>query len=251
MERVIVITGASRGIGRELAISLAENGEYLMLAARTHPELHQVARQCGRDTFAYTTDVTRRQDVQRLFDETIRTFGHIDVWINNAGVGIQRSVLELTDEDLDQMMSFNLKSALYGMQIVTPHFISRGKGHVINISSGLSRLPWVSARSAYSASKAALNNLTANLRMDLKKLAPDVHISLVLPGAVDTQFAASAIHAEETTIPRPNAQPVEEVVKVIVDLINEPVAEVYTNPAHRQRMLNYFNDIDAFERGIN
>lgn len=251
MKRVIVITGASRGIGRALALRLAENGEYLMLAARTYSELNQVARKCGRDTFAFTTDVTRRQDVVRLFDETLRTFGHIDVWINNAGVGIQRHVLDLTDDDIDQMIDLNLKSALYGMQIVTPYFISQGKGHIINISSGLSRVPWVSERSAYSAAKAALNNITANLRMDLRKIAPEVKVSLLLPGAVATEFPGSALHANPDQTIAQNRQAVEEVVEVIVNLIESPVAEVYTDPTQRQRMIDYFSDVEAFERKIN
>lgn len=250
MPKVIVITGASRGIGKELALRLAGEGEYLMLAARSHQELEQVARKCGRDTFAYTTDMTRRQDVKRLFDEAIRTFDRIDVWINNAGVGIKRPVLELTDDDLDQMISLNVKSALYGMQTIAPYFIEQGKGHIINVSSGLSRLPWISERSAYSASKAALNNLTANLRMDLKKIAPDVNVSLVLPGKVDTGFAATALHSNESSSDPATGQPVAEVVDVIARLIREPVSEVYTDPAHRERMLRYFNDIDAFEKQI-
>jgi len=251
MERVIVITGASRGIGKELALRLAAQGEYLMLGARSQPELGQVARACGRDTFAYTTDVSRRQEVQRLFDEAIRTFDHIDVWINNAGVGISRPVLELTDEDVDQMMSLNLKSALYGMQIAGKYFAERGSGHIINVSSVLSRLPMSSPRSAYSAAKAALNSLTANLRMDLHPIAPDVKVSLILPGPVDTGFAGSAVHADSATLPPPNAQPVGEVVDVILKCIDEPVAEIYTDAAQRQRMLTYFNDVAAFERQLN
>lgn len=250
MERVIVITGASRGIGKELAIKLASNGEYLMLAARTFDELRKVARSCGRDVFLHTTDVTRRQDVVRLFDETIRTFGHIDVWINNAGAGINRSVLELTDEDVDQMIAVNVKSALYGVQAVAPYFINRGSGHIINISSGLSRVPWISERSAYSAAKGALNNLTANLRMDLYQKAPNVHVSLVLPGAVDTGFSDSAMHAVPEKPFKANRQPVGEVVDVIVNLIEEPKAEVYTNPALRQKMIDYFTDVGKFESQI-
>jgi len=251
MERVIVITGASRGIGKALALKLAENGEYLMLAARTFSELNQVARKCGRDTFAFTTDVTRRQDVSRLFDESIRTFGRIDVWINNAGAGIYRRVLELTDDDVNQMVDLNLKSALYGMQVVTPYFITQGSGHIINISTSLSRVPWVSERSAYSAAKAALNTLTANLRMDLKKIAPEIKVSLVLPGAVATEFPASALHANLDQPLSQNRQAVEEVVEVIVKLIETPVAEVYTDTNQKSRMIDYFSDVEAFERKLN
>lgn len=120
-------------------------------------------------------------------------FGHVDVWINNAGRGIGRSVLELTDDDFDEMMSVNVKSAIYGMQVVIPHFKERGRGHLINVSSFLSRVPFVTFRAAYSAAKAALNILTANLRMELKAAYPEIHISIVMPGTVATDFSKNAL----------------------------------------------------------
>src|ERR687893_439014 len=73
-----------------------------------------------------------RAEVERLRDEALRAFGRVDVWINNAGRGISRPVLELTDQDVDEMMSVNVKSALYGMQAIVPHFQERGEGHLIN-----------------------------------------------------------------------------------------------------------------------
>jgi NADP-dependent 3-hydroxy acid dehydrogenase YdfG len=74
------------------------------------------------------TDVTKRSDVERLRDRALEAFGRVDVWVNNAGRGIDRSVLELTEQDLDEMMEVNVKSALYGMQAVVPHFQERGPG---------------------------------------------------------------------------------------------------------------------------
>ena len=94
--------------------------------------------------------------------------------------------LDLTDEDFDLMMTINTKSALYGMQAIVPYFKEHGTGHLINISSALGRIPFASYRSAYSASKAALNSLTANLRMDLRATYPNIHISVVMPP--DSQF---------------------------------------------------------------
>lgn len=251
MSKVIVITGASAGIGAVLARQLAARGDYLMLAARSARELSQLARACGRDTFPFTTDVTRRQDVNRLRDEALRTFGNVDVWINNAGRGITRSVLELTDDDIDEMMAVNVKSALYGMQAILPHFKERKQGHLINVSSFLGRMPVASIRSAYSAAKSALNVLTANLRMDLRAEYPSIHISLVMPGAVSTGFAAHALHAPEGASPLLTAQTPEEVAAVMIDLIDHPSAEIYTNPSIQvDQVQRYYNDVGAFEAGL-
>jgi NADP-dependent 3-hydroxy acid dehydrogenase YdfG len=102
--KVIVITGASGGIGAALAKQLAARGDKVVLAARRVAELKQVASQCGADALAVVTDVTRRSDVEHLRDEALRAFGHVNVWVNNAGRGIGRPVLDLTDEDFDQMV---------------------------------------------------------------------------------------------------------------------------------------------------
>jgi short-subunit dehydrogenase len=111
----------------------------------------------------------------------------VDVWINNAGRGIGYKVLDLTEADFDEMMAVNVKSALFGMQAIVPHFMERERGHLINISSYLSRVPAVSFRSGYHAAKHALNALTANLRMDLRQFTA-IHVSLVMPGLVATEF---------------------------------------------------------------
>ena len=166
--KVIVITGASGGIGAATAKQLAGRGDKVVLAARRLVELKQVAEQCGPDALPVVTDVTRRAEVDHLRNEALRVFGQVDVWINNAGRALTRQVLDLTDEDFDLMISINTKSALYGMQAIVPYFKEHGTGHLINISSALGRIPFASYRSAYSASKAALNSLTANLRMDLQ-----------------------------------------------------------------------------------
>ena len=252
-DKVIVITGASAGIGAVLAKQLAARGDKLMLAARSVKELNRVSRACGRDALPFVTDVTRRQDVNRLRDEAIRTFDHVDVWINNAGRGITRQVLDLTDEDFDQMMAVNVKSALYGMQAIVPHFKERGQGHVINVSSFLGRVPFASYRSVYSAAKAALNSLTANLRMDLRAEYPNIHVSLVMPGVVATDFAANTLHSvplAEGAQP-PTGQTPEEVVAVMIDLIDHPRPEVYTNPSIQvERVKNYYADVGAFEESM-
>ncbi len=253
MPRVVVITGASAGIGAAIASELGRRGDSLVLAARGAEALQRVAAGLPSPTRVVTADVTRRGDVERLRDEAIAAFGHVDVWINNAGKGILRPVLELTDEDVDEMIDVNVKSALYGMQAIAPHFMERGRGHIINISSFLGRVPVATPRSAYSAAKAALNSLTANLRVDLQRTHPEVHVSVVMPGLVATDFAKNA---RGSTGPIPpgavgspmQAQTAEDVARVVAELIDRPVAEVYTNPASSALAARYFEDVARFER---
>jgi NADP-dependent 3-hydroxy acid dehydrogenase YdfG len=155
MAKTTVITGASSGIGAATATALAARGDQVVLAARRKDELHQLAARLGPHVMPVVTDVTSRAAVERLRDEAIERFGAIDVWVNNAGRGISRLVGDLTDDELDQMMTVNVKSALYGIQAVLPHFQARGTGQIVNVSSFLSRVPMASIRAAYSASKAA------------------------------------------------------------------------------------------------
>jgi short-subunit dehydrogenase len=252
--QVIVITGASGGIGAELARQLGAKGHRLALAARREKELGEVAAQCGSEALAVVADVSRRRDVENLRDRALAAFGAVDVWINNAGRGIGRRVLDLTDEDFDEMIAVNLKSALYGMQAIVPHFKERGRGHLINISSFLGRVPLATVRSVYSASKAALNSLTANLRMDLKRDFPGIHVSLVMPGMVTTEFAKNALGGTPPMTgppgPIPKPQSAEEVAAAIAGLIERPVPEIYTNPALANIARRYYDDVAAFEAGI-
>jgi len=256
--RVVVVTGASSGIGAALARKLASEGARLVLAARRERELTAVAdeaRTLGASwSVAVSVDVTRRSQVFKLRDRALEEFGRIDVWVNNAGRGITRSVLDLTDEDVDEMIDVNVKSAIYGIQAAVPHFIERGEGHLVNVSSFLGRVPIASFRSVYSAAKAALNSLTANLRMDLRAY-PGIHVSLIMPGVVTRDFARN-VRGEvrpPLSASAPGAGPMQpqtadEVAARIADVIHNPVAEVYTNPASAEIARRYYADIAAFER---
>lgn len=246
----IVITGASGGIGAALALRLGAEDHRVALAARRETELNDLARRIGAKAIVVPTDVTQRADVDQLRDRAIAAFGHVDVWVNNAGRGITRPVLELRDEELDDIMRVNLKSALYRMQTIVPHFIERGAGQIVNVSSFLSRVPYASYRSAYNAAKAALNALTANLRQDLAAKHPGIHVTLVMPGLVSTEFARHAVHGSPPLPPAvmAEAQTADEVAAAIAGVIAEPVAEIYTNPRHREVALEYYRDVAAFER---
>lgn len=252
--RVVVITGGSAGIGAALARELARRGGYsIVLASRTAEALQQVAGELSATTHTVVADVTRRVDVERIRDEALKVFGQVDVWVNNAGQGITRPVLELTDDDVDAIIASNVKSVLYGVQAIVPHFKERGTGHVINISSFLGRVPLATIRSVYSAAKAAVNSLTANLRVDLRRTHPGINVSLVMPGMVANDFNRNAIGGA-APLPPAGASPMrpqtsEDVAAVIADVIEHPVAEVYTNPATAGIAKRYYEDVAAFEAG--
>jgi len=246
-DQVIVITGASSGIGAALAQRVAREGGLPVLAARRERELEDVRSRCGSGAMTVLADVTRRDDVQRILDRALERHGHVDVWVNNAGRGITRLVSQLADTELDDMLRTNLTSALYGMQVALSHFKPRRRGHIINISSMLSRLPYVPWRSAYTAAKHALNALTASLRIELRPEFPEIHVSSVLPGVVATEFGVNALGGGADSRTLPNAQPVEEVAGVIAELIEHPRAEVYTRPGFRQQVLDYFGAEDMGE----
>ncbi len=250
MNRVVVITGASAGIGAALARQLGDAGDRLVLAARREPELRAVAADL-KDALVVPADVSVRADVERVRDQAIGKFGHVDVWVNNAGRGISKSVLELTDAELDQMVLINVKSALYGMQAIVPHFVERGRGHVLNVSSFLGKAPVATIRAGYSAAKAMLNSLTANVRMELAKY-PDIHVTLVLPGLVATEFAKNAVGGTPGFQPPAGgpmrAQTADEAAAAIAAAIERPSGEVYTNPVLQGMAVQYVQDVDAFER---
>ena len=237
---VIVITGASSGIGAALARAAAQRGAALVLAARRERLLAELRTELGPNALAVTADVTRRADVARVVAAAIERFGHIDVWVNNAGRGITRPALELTDAEFDEMMLVNAKSALYGMQEVLPHFQARGRGHVINVSSMLGRVPFASHRSAYCAAKHALNALTACVRIDLAASHPGIVISTISPPVVATEFGLNALGGGMDSRLFPNAQPVGEAAAMILDLIEHPRADAYTRPGMREAVARYF-----------
>ncbi len=242
-DRVVLITGASSGIGAALARDLAGRGSLLALVARRAPELQAVAAACGPNTLALAADVTVRADAERMVRETIARFGRLDTLVNNVGQGITRAPSELTDEDIDQMMLVNVKSALYAIQAALPHFKARGSGHVINVSSMLGRMPFATQRSAYCGAKHFLNALTATLRDEVRQTHPGIQFSIVSPGVVYTGFGLNAVHGGVDSRKIPDGQTPEEVAAVIASVVETRRPDVYTRPGARERIAAYYSAI--------
>jgi short-subunit dehydrogenase len=240
-DRRIVITGASAGIGAALAELLAARGDSVALVARRQRKLEEVASRCLGRAHPIVADVGSRDEVRRVVRESIARLGHVDVWVNNAGRGITRQVSQLTDDDVDEMMRVNVKSALYGMQEILPHFVERGTGHIINVSSMLGRVPMATFRSAYNGAKHFLNAITANLRDELREQHPGITVSLVSPGVVATEFGSNAAYGGPDSRALPMSQPVEEVAEVIARVIDTRATDVYTRAGMRQMVVEYFS----------
>jgi NAD(P)-dependent dehydrogenase (short-subunit alcohol dehydrogenase family) len=241
--RVVVITGASSGIGAALAVLLAAHGDSPVIVARRADALRTVAEQCGGRATAIVADMTDRDAVRRVIDETLAAFGRIDVWINNVGQGITRVPSQLTDDDVDDVMRVNVKSALYGMQEVLPHFRDRGDGHVINVSSILGRIPYAVPRSVYCAAKHFLNALTATFREEVQQTHPRIQISLVSPGIVYTNFGLNALHGGPDSRTFPGGQSAEEAAAVIAAVIDSREPDVYTRAGQRDQVLEYYGTL--------
>jgi NADP-dependent 3-hydroxy acid dehydrogenase YdfG len=241
--KVVVITGASGGIGAAAANTVAARGGSVVLVARREPELRAVAERCGPNALPVVADVTRRDDVRRAVRSGIEHFGHVDVLVNNVGRGITRVPTALTDDDIDDMIRINIKSAMYGVQEILPHFKERGTGHIINVSSMLGRMPMSVFRSAYNGAKHFLNAITANLRDELREKYPGIVVSLVSPPVVATEFGVSALHGGPDSRSLPFPQDVDEVGNVIAWVIDTRKIDVYTRPGSKPRITEFLSGL--------
>ena len=244
-DKIVVITGASGGIGAATAEEAAKRGAKIVLVARRDDALRAAAAKSGPDALAVVADVTHRDEVRRVVTESLAKFGRIDVWMNNVGQGITRLPTELTDEDIDEAMRVNVKSALYGMQEVLPHFKSRNDGQVINISSMLGRIPFAIIRSAYNGTKHYLNALTANFRTEVQATHPGIQFTIVSPGVVRTDFGLNARHGGPDSRSFPESQSAEEVAAVIADAMYSRAPDVYTRNGARERIAAYYATLGA------
>ena len=182
--KVAVVTGAGRGIGRAAAIELARMGASVVLASRSSSELEETARMIGNAS-AFPTDVRSKDEVHRLLDHAASNFGPVDILVNAAGVGVSGPVVEFTDADYDAVLDTNLKSVFLASRYVLPSMISRGTGHIINIASIAGKVG--SANLAiYCASKFGLVGFTQSLAEEVRHHG--IRVSLVCPGSTDTGF---------------------------------------------------------------
>lgn len=237
----IVITGASSGIGRAAARAFAQRGARVALAARRVDLLEEVARECrdlGGEAIAVPTDVTDAEDVAELADEAQRAFGHIDVWINNAGTGVFGPY---QDADLAlhrRTIEVNLLGSMHGAYVALPIFLHQGHGILINNISlgGWAPTPYAAA---YTASKFALRGFSASLRQELGD-CPDIHVCGVFPAIIDTPGLDHGANVSGKQInPGPLIYAPEDVAETFVSLVRQPRDEVAVGWPARAAQIAY------------
>lgn len=225
--RVVVVTGASSGLGRETALLLAQRGCRLALAARREDDLEEVAARCragGGDAIAVPTDVTDASAVANLVATVLARWDRIDVWINNAGVAMFSRIDEGDFADHRRVIETNLFGPMFAARSVLPVFRRQRAGIVINIGSVLSKIGQPFAPS-YAISKFALRGLSEVLRAEVAG-EPDIHVCTVLPYAIDTphfQSAGNAIGRAARAMP-PMQSP-ERVARAVVAMAERPRRE--------------------------
>src|SRR5271165_4770686 len=188
-DKVVVITGASSGLGEAAARRLAKNGAKLVLGARRLERLQALAEELklGGDAVV-RTDVTQRAEVKRLVDRAVQSHGRIDVIINNAGLMPLSPLERLKVDDWDRMIDVNIKGVLYGVAAALPHMKAQKSGHIINVSSvaGHKVRP---GSTVYSATKSAVRVISEGLRQEVKPY--NIRTTVISPGAIATELPDS------------------------------------------------------------
>ena len=207
---VILITGASRGIGREIAIKLANNGNRIIANYNKSEEQANILKQENNNIEIYKADVSKREEVHQMVADVIQKYGKIDVLINNAGISEEKMFIDVTDADWNRMINVNLYSVFCVTQEVLPSMVAQKNGCIINISS-IWGLVGASCESIYSVSKAGIDAITKSLA---KELGPSgIRVNSIAPGIIDTDMNKNLNQQEMDQIKE--SIPLEKIGKAI------------------------------------
>lgn len=190
--KVAVVTGASRGLGRAIAVALAEAGADVAVAARTKTDLEETAHQAGQHgvrTLALPTDVTAFPAVERLMGHTVSALGRLDIVVNNAGIARVAPLAEAALDDWQAILDVNLSGVFYGCRAAAPYLIRQQAGKVINLSSVLAAVA-LPGYTMYAATKGAVISLTRTLAVEWAR--HDIQVNAIAPGWFVTEMNEAA-----------------------------------------------------------
>jgi short-subunit dehydrogenase len=228
-EQVVVITGASSGIGLVTAREAARRGAKLVLVARSEDALRQLADEIngsGGEATYVVADVGREEDVRRVAEQALERFGRIDTWVNNAGVSIYGRILDTPFEDMRRLYETNFWGVVYGSVVAAEVLRQRG-GALVNVGSVLSDRA-IPVQGVYSSSKHAVKGFTDALRMELEEEGAPVSVTLIKPSTIDTPYTKHAknLMEREPSLPPPVYAP-ETVAAAILHCAETPERDVY------------------------
>jgi len=249
---VVVITGASSGIGRATAVAFAREGASLVLAARREAALHEVAESvhtAGGKALVFPTDVRDPAQVQRLQVRAVEAFDGIDIWINNAGIASFGEFVHTPPEAFQAVMDTTFHGVVNGFRAVLPHMRDRRRGHILTTASVVGRIP-TPYQAPYIAAKHAVLGFVETVRQELMlEGLDDIHVGSVLPGPVDTPFWQHAANYSGRDIKplEPLSTP-EQVADAFVGMVFRPRAEVGVGAPAWLLELGYALGRDRLER---
>jgi len=231
-DKVAIITGGGTGIGKGIALLFAQEGAKVVVSGRRMEPLSQTVieiEKAGGKAIAISADVSKADEVQQLVNQTLSSFGKIDILINNAGVYIPHDALTLTDQEWDMTMSVDLKGVWYTVKAVIPHMLKQGQGKIINISS-IAGLIGFEQSPAYCAAKGAVINLTREMALDYA--AKNILVNGIAPGVIDTDMTKGMLESEGVKqgmlarLPKKRIGKPEEVSAMVVFLASEEASYV-------------------------
>ena len=233
--KVVVITGASSGIGRGTALDFAKAGALVVLAARRGELLEELALECeaaGGKALAATTDVSDKEETARLAAAAVTQFGRIDVWVNNAGSGALGRFDQVPLQDHIHVIETDLLGTLYGTYFALQQFHRQGAGTLINVASVIGKVP-APYFASYAAAKHGVVGLSGAVRQELVEAKADgIHVCTVLPASMDTPFFEhTANYTGHKPVPIPPVYSPQEVVDAILSLAVKPQDEVSVGTA--------------------
>jgi NAD(P)-dependent dehydrogenase (short-subunit alcohol dehydrogenase family) len=212
--KTAIVTGGTKGIGRAIAEALAAEGMNVCVGARNLDEVKQAVRElegAGASATGAACDVRVYEEVEALVAHAVEEFGGVDVLVNNAGVGLRKTVEETSPEEFRAVLETNLFGVFYGCRAAIPEMKKRGGGYIVNVSSLAGANPHPSM-AAYNASKFALNGFSEALMQEVRH--DRIKVSYVMPGSVNTEFGGGTVSEENSWQLQP-----EDVARVVVDLL--------------------------------